>query len=68
MMPIETDLLEILDAGVDSQSPICIDTQYVCNWWDQADEPKGKYILCAETVVYCLEVHHNSQTRLANIQ
>jgi len=60
VMPIETDLLEILDAGVDSQNPACIDTKYACNWWDQADEPDGKYVLCAEMVVYCLEVHNES--------
>jgi len=67
-MPIETDLLEILDAGVDSQNPACIDTEYACNWWDQADEPDGKYVLCAETVVYCLEVHNESRTTSANVQ
>jgi len=68
VMPIEADLLEILDAGIDSQNPTHIDTQYACNWWDQVDEPDGKYVLCAETVVYCLEVHDECQTASANLQ
>jgi len=66
VMLIEADLLEILDAGIDSESPACIDTQYACNWWDQADEPEGKYVLCVETVVYCLEVHDECQAASAN--
>jgi len=66
VMQIEADLLEILDAGIDSQNPAHIDSQYVCNWWDQVDEPEGKYVLCVETVVYCLEVHDECRTASAN--
>ena len=66
VMPIEADLLEILDAGIDSERPARIDTQYACNWWDQVDEPEGKYVLCAETVVYCLEVHDECRAASAN--
>jgi len=52
VMPIKADLLEILDAGIDSQNPVRIDSQYVCNWWDQADELEGKYVpLCGNSGV-----------------
>lgn len=66
IMPIETDLLHILDAGVDIRSPARIDSTYACNWWDQPDEPDRPYILCAETLEYCLEVHRESRSGSAS--
>lgn len=56
-MPIETNFLQALDVGIDSEDAAKLDPEYACNWWDETQEPDKDYVLSRATLKKCILKH-----------